>query len=128
MVTMYVLSVFGAMGTHLFLSGHLWRPDYYSIRTSSTTIDHATNCASRGYNRLYWHDWSLWVQRVAGTHNCCELNNYIKYQWYVREEHTATTTINLLSVHALAFFTLVIGRMFRVETLGLVKFGAVFLR
>ena len=128
MMTMmyYILSIFGAMETHLSSSGHLWQPNYFSIRTSPTTIDHARNCASRVYILFCFLYWRLGNQRVAGTHNRCELNNYIEYRWYVREE--LTTAIDMTSVSALAFFTLVIGRVFRVETLGLVKVGAVIMR
>jgi hypothetical protein len=127
---MYVLSIFGAMGnverTHLISSGHLWQPNYFSIRTSSNTVDHATNCASRVYILLYHVHWKLGRKRIAGTHNCFELNNFDEYQWYVRGE--LTTAIDMSSVRTLAFFTLIIGRIFRVETLGPVKVGAVIMR
>jgi len=36
--------------------------------------------------------------------------------------------INISFVRTIGFFTLVIGRIFRVETLGLVKIGAVVMR
>ena len=88
MMTMmyYDLSIFDAMETHLPSSGHLWQLNYF--RTSPTTIDHARNCASRVYILLCFFYWRLGIQRVAGTHYCCELNNYIEYWWYVREELT----------------------------------------
>ena len=48
---------------------------------------------ARLYILLYCLYWKLGRKRVAGTHNCCELNNYIEYRWYVREE--LTTAIDM---------------------------------
>ena len=80
-------------GDSSLLSGYLWQPNYFSIGTSS--FDHATNSTYRMHLLLSFLYWKLGRKCVAGTHNCCELNNYIEYRWYVHEE--PTTAINVLS-------------------------------
>jgi hypothetical protein len=91
----------GNDGTHLFSLGprrNIWQPNHFSIRTALTTLDHATNRASRMCIVLYQFYWSLGNKRVAGAYNCRKRNNFIEYQWYVRVCVKAHQLMSYLSI------------------------------
>ena len=126
MVTMYVLFIFGALGTHLF---------YKDISGNPTTLqseDPLLPLTTRETARLacifcgivFIGSWagnaSLGLTTVASSTIISSISGtYVDLLLQLS---------CLICTRALAFFTLIIGRVFRVETLGLVKVGAVIMR
>ena len=123
MVATYVLYIFGTMGTHLF---------YQDISGNPTTFQSDHPLTTRQTARLacifsclaFIVSWagnaSLGLTTVASSTIISSISGT-----YLR--NSILQLICLICTH-LAFFTLIIGRVFRVETLGLVKVGAVVMR
>ena len=122
MVAVYVLLIFGAMGTHLFYQDISGNPTTFQSGHPPLTMRQTAHIACIFCCLSFIGSWagnaSLGLTTVASSTIISSIGGtYMK-----------NPLLQLMSYRILAFFTMIIGRIFRVETLGLVKVGAVVMR
>ena len=123
-MAVYVLLIFGAMGTHLFYQDISGNPTTFQLGHPPLTMRQTAHIACIFCCLSFIGSWagnaSLGLTTVASSTIISSISGtYVDLLLQLS---------CLICTRALAFFTLIIGRVFRVETLGLVKVGAVIMR